>query len=243
MSEVATVGRQRDRLTKRLEQHKKQHGWGGLSDEDYVAKRDEVKAQLATLPDGDPIASFDAFRAQVLALPDAIAVASPARREELCQLVVRPRPRARSCDRTDRVDSRSPADLREKRAGMPQGAWGPARCLMTTRSPSTWHEPQLALGRCERLGRVAATASSSDTTSDRGARGVRRRRRVGSQGGCGAPHPAEYRQTTPRRSACQDRSGSSPGPKKLSSHLTNRTIWCGLGPIRPTLEWRFRPTW
>jgi hypothetical protein len=53
-----------------------------------MAKRDAVKAMLATLPDGDRIASFDAFRAQVLALPQAIAVASPARPEELCQLVV-----------------------------------------------------------------------------------------------------------------------------------------------------------
>ena len=86
--EAASVGRQRERLTKRLEQLKKQHGWGDLPDEEYMAKRDAVKATLATLPDGDRIASFDAFRAQVLALPQAIAVASPARREELCQLVV-----------------------------------------------------------------------------------------------------------------------------------------------------------
>ncbi len=86
--DVASVGRQRERLTRRLEQLKKQHGWGDLSDDDYVAKRDEAKAVLATLPDGDRIANFDAFRAQVLSLPEAIAVASPARREELCQLVV-----------------------------------------------------------------------------------------------------------------------------------------------------------
>ena len=86
--DVASVGRQRERLTKRLEQLKKQHGWGDLTDEEYLVKRDEVKAALSTLPDGDRIAHFDAYRAQVLALPEAIAVASPARREELCQLVV-----------------------------------------------------------------------------------------------------------------------------------------------------------
>jgi hypothetical protein len=51
-------------------------------------QRDAVKATLASLPGDDRIASFDAFRAQVLALPDAIAAASPARRKELCQLVV-----------------------------------------------------------------------------------------------------------------------------------------------------------
>jgi len=86
--DVASVGRQRERLTKRLEQLKKQDGWGDLTDEDYLAKRDEVKAVLATLPSDDRIATFDAFRAQVLALPDAITAASPGRREELCQLVV-----------------------------------------------------------------------------------------------------------------------------------------------------------
>ena len=67
----------------------KQHSWGDLSDEEYLAKRDEIRAVLATLPDGDRIAHFDAFRAQVLALPEAIAAASPARREELCRVIVR----------------------------------------------------------------------------------------------------------------------------------------------------------
>jgi hypothetical protein len=36
----------------------------------------------------DRIRSFDAYRARVLGLPDAIAVASPARREELCRIVI-----------------------------------------------------------------------------------------------------------------------------------------------------------
>jgi hypothetical protein len=40
------------------------------------------------LPDEDRIRSFDAYRARLLALPDAIAVASPARREELCRILV-----------------------------------------------------------------------------------------------------------------------------------------------------------
>jgi hypothetical protein len=40
------------------------------------------------LPDGDRIRTFDAYRARVLALPDAIAAASPAKREELCRIVV-----------------------------------------------------------------------------------------------------------------------------------------------------------
>jgi hypothetical protein len=39
-------------------------------------------------PDGDRVVAFDAYRTRVLELRDAIAVASPARREELCRIVV-----------------------------------------------------------------------------------------------------------------------------------------------------------
>ena len=52
------------------------------------AKRDETRADLAQLPDGDRIRTFDAYRARVLALPGAIGIASPARLEELCRIVV-----------------------------------------------------------------------------------------------------------------------------------------------------------
>lgn len=86
--EVAVAGRQRARLLTRLEQLKKQHGWGDLSDADYQAQRDAVRLALAALPDEDRIRSFDAYRARLLALPEAIAVASPARREELCRIVI-----------------------------------------------------------------------------------------------------------------------------------------------------------
>ena len=71
-----------------LEQLKKQHGWGDLGDAEYQAQRDAVRTALAALPDEDRIRSFDAYRARLLALPDAIAVASPARREELCRILV-----------------------------------------------------------------------------------------------------------------------------------------------------------
>jgi hypothetical protein len=86
--EVATASRQRARLLKRLEQLKSQHGWGDLTDEAYLAKRDETRADLARLPDGGRIRTFDAYRARVLALPEAIEMASPARLEELCRIVV-----------------------------------------------------------------------------------------------------------------------------------------------------------
>ncbi len=86
--EVAVAGRQRARLLTRLEQLKKQHAWGDLTDAAYQAERDAARAALAELPDGDRILAFDAYRARVLALPDAIAAASAARREELCRIVV-----------------------------------------------------------------------------------------------------------------------------------------------------------
>ncbi|HET9519691.1 MAG TPA: zinc ribbon domain-containing protein, partial [Candidatus Limnocylindrales bacterium] len=87
--DVAAVGRQRARLSTRLEQLRKQHAWGDLTDEAYQAQRDEVRAALANLPEGDDrIAHFDVYRTRILALPEAIAVASPARREELCRIVL-----------------------------------------------------------------------------------------------------------------------------------------------------------
>ncbi len=85
---IATAGRTRARLANRLEQLKKQHSWGDISDADYISERDATRAALAELPDGDRIRAFDAYRVQLLALPDAIGAASPARREELCRLVV-----------------------------------------------------------------------------------------------------------------------------------------------------------
>ena len=85
---MAVAGRQRARLMTRLEQLKKQHAWGDLTDAVYQAERDVARAALAELPDGDRILAFDAFRARILALPEAITVASGARREELCRIVV-----------------------------------------------------------------------------------------------------------------------------------------------------------
>ena len=86
--EVAVAGRTRARLVTRLEQSKKQHAWGDLTDAVYQAERDAARLALAELPDGDRILAFDAYRARILALPEAIAVASGARREELCRIVV-----------------------------------------------------------------------------------------------------------------------------------------------------------
>ncbi len=59
-----------------------------MTDAEYLVERDSIRTALAALPDNDRIRSFDAYRARVLELPEAIGVASPARREELCRIVV-----------------------------------------------------------------------------------------------------------------------------------------------------------
>jgi hypothetical protein len=61
---------------------------GDPTDAAYLAERDSARAALAALPDDDRIRSFNAYRARVLGLAEAIAVASPARREELCRIVI-----------------------------------------------------------------------------------------------------------------------------------------------------------
>jgi DNA invertase Pin-like site-specific DNA recombinase/predicted nucleic acid-binding protein len=86
--EIVSAGRQRERLTKRLEALQKQHAWGDLEDAVYCKARDETMAALARLPDGDRVIAFDSHRARVLALRDAIAATSPARQEELRRIVV-----------------------------------------------------------------------------------------------------------------------------------------------------------
>jgi len=86
--QVVVSGRQRARLQTRLEQLRKQHQWGDLSDADYLAQRDAVNATLNSLPDDDRIRSFDAYRTRLLALPEAVRVATPERLEELCHIVV-----------------------------------------------------------------------------------------------------------------------------------------------------------
>jgi hypothetical protein len=121
---TVTAGRQRARLQTRLEQLKKQHGWGDISDREYQTERDSIQAALAQLPDEDRIRTFDAYRAKLLALPAAIAVASPARREELCRIVVE---QVVVNDReveADRVDAAGSAVLR-KTAGVPPSGFEP----------------------------------------------------------------------------------------------------------------------
>ena len=86
--EVAGAGKQRARLTTKLEHLKKQHQLGDLTDAEYQVHRHATNADLAELLDGDRIRTFDAYRARVLELPWAIEAASLTKREELCRVVV-----------------------------------------------------------------------------------------------------------------------------------------------------------
>jgi hypothetical protein len=136
---VVDVGRQRARLTTRLEQIRKQNGWGDLPDAEYLSERDSIRASLAALPDNDRIRSFDAYRARVLELPEAIAVAPPARREELCRIVI---DRFVVNDRqVETIVWIHPSGRSSKDSGCaPKGAQAPTRCQMRTRWLGTWHE-------------------------------------------------------------------------------------------------------
>ena len=122
--DAAKVGRQRQRLSQRLEQLKKLYGWGDLSDDDYQRQRDEVRTALAALPGDDRIASFDAYRARLLGLAEAIAVASPARQEELCRIVLQ---RIVVCDREIAAIDWAPAvkPFFERQRVCPQGDSNP----------------------------------------------------------------------------------------------------------------------
>ena len=121
--EVAVAGRQRARLLTRLEQLKKRHAWGALTDADYQAARDATRTALAELLDGDHIRASDAYRARILARPDAIEAASPERREEPCRIVVQ---RVVVRDRRLEVIEWMPAarPFFERQREYPQGALG-----------------------------------------------------------------------------------------------------------------------
>ena len=48
--EIAGAGKMPSRLQTRLEQLKKQHEWGDLTDADYLAKRDATRTEISALP-------------------------------------------------------------------------------------------------------------------------------------------------------------------------------------------------
>jgi hypothetical protein len=123
--EVASAGRQRARLGSRLENLKKQHAWGDLSDAEYQAQRDVARAALAECrrrpdhhvrrPSG---ARLGIARRDRQRLPGAAGGALPDRGPA----GGRPRPP----DRGDRVDAADAAVPRsEKTKGVPPRGFEP----------------------------------------------------------------------------------------------------------------------
>jgi hypothetical protein len=77
---------QRRRLRTRLENLRKQHEWGDLSDAEYRASRDEVERQLILLPDLSKIVDFDARRDVLVSMAENVERATPSQRRELVEL-------------------------------------------------------------------------------------------------------------------------------------------------------------
>ena len=91
------------------------------------------------LPNNDRIRSFDDYRVRVVELPEAIAVVSPARREELCRIVIE-RVVVNHRQLESIVWTPPARPFFENSGSAPKGAQAPTRCQMTTRSRGTSHE-------------------------------------------------------------------------------------------------------
>jgi hypothetical protein len=88
---VPTTGladKQRKRLSTALERIRTQHMWGDLTDEQYVAEKAQLHAQLVTIPDSDKLVQFDSHRKVVLSLAESMDKASPQRLAALVKLIV-----------------------------------------------------------------------------------------------------------------------------------------------------------
>ncbi len=75
--------KERSRLRQRIENLRKQHEWGDLSDAEYRSARNEAEGQLAGLPDHDKLVMFDRKREVLLSMAENIKRATPAQLQEL----------------------------------------------------------------------------------------------------------------------------------------------------------------
>lgn len=79
---------QRSRLRARLENLRKQHEWGDISDVEYRTKREEVERQLILLPDHEKLVSFDRHREILVSMAENVERATPDQLRELLELLV-----------------------------------------------------------------------------------------------------------------------------------------------------------
>ena len=75
--------RERARLRLRIENLRKQHEWGDISDIEYRTRRADAEAQLAGMPDHDKLVLFDRQREILLSMAENIERATPAQLAEL----------------------------------------------------------------------------------------------------------------------------------------------------------------
>ena len=75
--------RERARLEQRIENLRKQHEWGDITDAVYRAGRAETEAQLAGLPTNDKLIMFDRKREVLLSMAENIERATPAQLQAL----------------------------------------------------------------------------------------------------------------------------------------------------------------
>ena len=79
----SVADKERARLRQRIENLRKQHEWGDISDGEYRAARNEAEGQLAGLPDHDKLVMFDRKREVLLSMAENIKRATPAQLQEL----------------------------------------------------------------------------------------------------------------------------------------------------------------
>ena len=83
-----TTVAQRARLRTRLENLRKQHEWGDLTDVAYRAGRDEVERALVLLPDPDKLVDLDTRRDVLVSMAENLDRATPEQRRDLLELLV-----------------------------------------------------------------------------------------------------------------------------------------------------------
>ena len=87
----------RKRLQTRLVQLRKQHGWGDISDAEYLAEKEATERELVLLPDNDKLVLFDRQRQIVVSMAENLRRATLEQRREFVLLLVE---RAVAAERT-----------------------------------------------------------------------------------------------------------------------------------------------
>ena len=108
----SVADRERARLELRIENLRKQHEWGDITDAVYRSGRGEIEAQLAELPANDKLIRFDRKREILLSMAENIERATPAQLQELVLELVERVETAEPRGHPSRVDPSGSAVLR-----------------------------------------------------------------------------------------------------------------------------------